>query len=343
MEERASAPDAPLHPEEALGMVPATSEALMRDILTVTLNPALDFATHVDSVVPNVKLRCAPARMDPGGGGINVSRAIRLLGGTSRCLVALGGRNGETLADLLRAQEIDLIQHQAPGETRSSLSVRDEHRGEQYRFMLPGPPWGPVDVIEADRAIVNAAQAGGLVVVSGTLPPGVLPQLIPDLCGKLRAKGCEVVVDISGPALHLLARAQGPAPDILRMNQEEADDLARRKLGDIRDSADFAQSLVRRGVAGKVIVARGPEGSVLATADARYHYRAADVPVRSKVGAGDTFVGAFTLAVAQGDDLPRALRRGVAAASAAVMTEGTALCRREDAERLTELCQAGEV
>jgi 6-phosphofructokinase 2 len=130
----------------------------MRDILTVTLNPALDFATSVDSVVPGVKLRCGPPRTDPGGGGINVSRAIALLGGTSRCLVALGGRNGESLAELLRAAGIDLITHKAPGETRSSLSVRDEHRGEQYRFMLPGPAWGPGDVIDAERSIVDAAQ-----------------------------------------------------------------------------------------------------------------------------------------------------------------------------------------
>lgn len=310
----------------------------MRDILTVTLNPALDYATDVDAVVPNVKLRCHAPLTHPGGGGINVSRAIALLGGASRCFVALGGRNGETLADLLRAQGIDILVHKAPGETRSSLSVRDDHRGDQYRFMLPGPAWGPVDVIEAERAIVAAARPGGLVVISGTMPPGVLPQMVPDLAGKLKAHGCEVVVDTSGPALHLLARAQGPAPDFLRMNQEEADDLARRTLDSLDESADFAQSLVRRGVARTVIVARGPEGSVLATEGGRWHARAADVPVRSKVGAGDTFVGAFTWALAEGAELPRCLQRGVAAASAAVMSEGTALCRREDAERLTEIC-----
>ena len=328
-----------LQPAVAPGMVPATfAGTSMRDILTVTLNPALDLATSVDSVVPSVKLRCGPPRTDPGGGGINVSRAVALLCVTSRCLVALAGRNGETLADLLRAQGIDLIVHKAPGETRSSLSVRDEKRGEQYRFMLPGPPWGPFDVIDVERAILEAAQPGGIVVISGTMPPGVLPDLIPDLCGKIRAKGGEVLVDTSGPALHLIARGKGPAPDFLRMNQEEADDLAGRKLVDLEDSADFAQGLVRRGVANVVIVARGPEGSVLASDRQRFHSRAADVPVRSKVGAGDTFVGSFTLAVAQGLPLEEALRRGVAGASAAVMTEGTALCRREDVERLLEVC-----
>ena len=322
-------------------MVPADPrEAPMRDILTVTLNPALDLATGVDHVVPGVKLRCGPPRIDPGGGGINVSRAVALLGGVSRTFVALGGRNGETLAALLREAGLTLVMHEAPGETRSSLSVMDRHKGEQYRFMLPGPPWSPFDVIAAERAIVEAALPGGLVVLSGTLPPGVLAQVVPDLCGKLAAKGAEAVVDTSGPALHLLARAQGPAPHILRMNQEEADDLSGHRLKDLGESADFAQSLVRRGVAGMVIVARGPEGSVLATDGQRLHSRAADVPVRSKVGAGDTFVGGFTLAYAQGMGLPAALQRGVAAASAAVMTEGTALCRREDVERLMEVCPA---
>lgn len=310
----------------------------MRDILTVTLNPALDFATSVDHVIPGVKLRCAPPRTDPGGGGINVSRAIRLLGGTSRTFVALGGRNGATLAELMREAGLDVITHEAPGETRSSLSVLETSRGHQFRFMLPGPPWSVMDVIAAERAIVEAAQPGGLVVISGTLPLGVLPNVVPDLCGKLQAKGCEVAVDISGPALHLLARAQGPQPDILRMNQEEADDLAGHVLPSLQASADFAQLLVRRGVAKVVVVARGPEGSVLATETERWHSRAADVPVRSKVGAGDTFVGAFLLAHARGEAWPEALRRGVAAASAAVMTEGTQLCRREDAERLVDLC-----
>ncbi|NAZ37889.1 1-phosphofructokinase family hexose kinase [Rubellimicrobium sp. CFH 75288] len=310
----------------------------MRDILTVTLNPALDYATGVDSVVPGVKLRCDAPIMDPGGGGINVSRAIRLLGGESRTFVALGGRNGETLAELLREAGLSVIVFKAPGETRSSLSVLDRNRGEQYRFMLPGPPWAVMDVIAAEQAVVEAAAEGGLVVISGTLPLGVLPNVVPDLCGKLHGKGCEVLVDISGPALHLIARGGGPQPDILRMNQEEADDLAGHPLPNLEASADFAQLLVRRGVARVVIVARGPEGSVMATEGERWHSRAANVPVRSKVGAGDTFVGAFTLAHARGEALPQALQKAVAAASAAVMTEGTKLCRRDDAERLVALC-----
>ena len=310
----------------------------MRDILTVTLNPALDLSTGAHEVHPGVKLRCDPVHIDPGGGGINVSRAVALLGGTTRCFVVLAGGTGDRLADLLNKAGVDLILHPGPGETRSSLAVIDHRTGDQYRFMLPGPDWNATDSMTATLAIHDAVRPGGLVVISGSLPPGVPPSLLPELCRQIAEAGAEVIADTSGPALHLLASGHGPAPMVLRMNNVEADDIAGHHLKDLAESADFASALVARGAAKMVIIARGPEGSILATATERLHSRAANVPVRSKVGAGDTFVGGFVFGLARGDPLAVALQRGVSAASAAVMTEGTLLCRREDAERLFDLC-----
>jgi len=334
----------------------------MRDILTVTLNPALDLATAVDHVQPGLKLRCDPAHTHPGGGGINVSRAIAILGGPSRCLVALGGHTGRRLAQLLSDSGIEVIAHETSGETRTSFAVSDRQSGGQFRFMLPGPLWSLQDVADLRRDVVEQAREGGLVVLSGSLPPGVPGRVFPDLCRDLAAKGADVVVDTSGPGLFALAGNEGAgsdgsgrggsagdgsagdgargAPLVLRMNHDEANVLAGRPLADLAESADFASSLVARGIARIVIVARGPEGSVLATEGLRLHSRAADVPVRSKVGAGDSFVGSFTLALAEGVTLAEALTRGVAAASAAVMTEGTALCRPEDIARLIDHCPA---
>ena len=77
--------------------------------------------------------------------------------------------DGDTLAQLLGEAGLEVIRHEAPGETRSSLSVIDRHKGEQFRFMLPGPPWSVMDVIGAERAIVGHARAGGIAVLSGTL------------------------------------------------------------------------------------------------------------------------------------------------------------------------------
>ena len=315
----------------------------MRDILTVTLNPALDLATEVGIVEANQKLRCDAPVTDPGGGGINVSRAIQLLGGTSRTFVALGGRNGDRIEELLETAGLTVIRHEAPGETRSSLAVLSKSSGDQYRFMLPGPNWFPLDATAVEAAVVEAASPGGLVVLSGSLPPGMPAQIMPDLCARLAEKGADVIADTSGPALHLFAHGETARPLVLRMNHFEASELAGHMLADLKESADFASELLDRGVAQMVIVARGPEGSILATREGRWHSHAADVPIRSKVGAGDTFVGTFTLSLAEGLPLPAALTRAVAAASAAVMTEGTLLCRPEDARRLIDHCPAGPI
>ena len=113
----------------------------MREILTITLNPALDVSASVPHVTAGAKLRCGPERYDPGGGGLNVARAIRFLGGDVRAFAALGGARGEHLKRLLEAEGIPLIPYPAPGETRESLAITDEAMGYQYRFSLPGPDW----------------------------------------------------------------------------------------------------------------------------------------------------------------------------------------------------------
>lgn len=310
----------------------------MRDVLTVTLNPALDLGTQIGSIVPNVKLRCAPAHLDPGGGGINVSRAMRILGGRSRTFVVLGGHNGEHMAKLMNEAGLEIIVHPSRGETRSSLSVIEESTGDQYRFMLPGPEWNALDLTAASASITAAAIPGGLAVISGSIPPGVPDSILLDLSRSLNARGVGVIVDTSGEPLHIIANAGEGVTHVLRMNSHEAEDLAGRALTHLEESADFASSLVERGAARIVIVARGGEGSVLATRDLRLHARAPQGPVHSLVGAGDSFVGAFTHGLAMEEDLGRALSRGVAAASAAVMTAGTKLCRREDAEAILPKC-----
>ena len=151
-----------------------------------------------------------------------------------------------------------------------------------------------------------------------------------------------MVVDTSGPALHALAA--GPqAVDTLRMDDVEAEELAGRPLPDRADSAAFARSLAARGVARVVIVARGPDGSVMATAEESWHCAGAVVEVVSKVGAGDSFVGGYVLARARGDALESALQYGVAAASAACTTEATRLCDRALTEALVGECPVTRV
>lgn len=302
----------------------------MSAILTVTLNPALDIATSVDKVIAGHKLRCALPVIDPGGGGINVARAIRQLGGDATAFVALGGNTGRQLGELLEAAGLPLIVHAAPGDTRQSVAVTDLSINDQFRFMLPGPDWSDGDVDGACAGIKANAPDSGFVVLSGSGPSGSRADLYARICKDLSTTNAKVIVDTSGPALTMMALGQPERPYVLRMDQQEAESLTRYALPRRGDTADFASKLVERGAGEIVIIARGSDGNVLATKDGRWFCPAVNVVVKSKVGAGDSFVGGLTLALQNGCDLQTALCHGSAAASAACMTEGTQLCLKSD-------------
>ena len=150
----------------------------------------------------------------------------------------------------------------------------------------------------------------------------------------LADRGATALLDTSGPALEAAAGATGGEGLILRMDREEAEGFAHGPLPDLAALAGFAAAVRDRGVAGTVVMASGAEGSVMACAAGLFHARPPAVEVVSKVGAGDSFVGAFALSLAQGAPLPEALRTGVAAAAAAVTTPDTRLCTAEDVAAL---------
>lgn len=308
------------------------------DILTITLNPTVDFATSAPKVYPEHKLRCTHPHIDPGGGGINVARAIRLLGGQATALVAIGGATGAHLLQLLALEGVPTVAFQGPGETRQSFTVMDESIDEQYRFVMPGPSWSEPDVERGLNSIDRAAGDGTLVVLSGSQPPGVAKEFPSILAVHVTGRGARLIVDTSGPALAQLVREPHESIHVLRMDAAEAEELSGRPLPDRTDTATFARELVDCGVAANVIVARGADGSVLSNAEGSWHAVGPKVQVVSKVGAGDSFVGAFTLWSARGAAPEDCLRAGVAAAAAACTTEGTRLCDMKTTERLIVAC-----
>lgn len=310
----------------------------MTPILTITLNPAVDLDTATDRVEAGPKLRCASPRLDPGGGGINVSRALRELGGDSVALVAAGGGMGALLVQLLDRTGLRVRVMEAPGETRQSLSVIEESTGKQFRFIFPGPDWPEDQVARARAEIAEIIPQGGLVVLSGSHPPGFPDDFAASLVPLCDDRGAGLILDTSGAALRALKAGRITGLKVLRLDREEAEALAGNDLPDAVASADLAARLVAAGVARIVVLARGADGSVLVSRAGRWQAGAADVPVKSRTGAGDSFVAGFTLGLSRGDAPEICLQRGMAAASAAVMTEGTVLCRRDDAERLISAC-----
>lgn len=310
-----------------------------RDILTITLNPALDVATHVAQVVAGPKLRCAAPRFDPGGGGVNVARAVCKLGGTARALVAVGGAMGDQLLGLLAAEGVPALPVAVSGDTRQSFAVTDDSNGAQYRFSVPGQILNQQDADQLFAAITADVQQDGFVVISGSVAPGLPPDFLNQIIAAVAPAGAKVIVDTSSRALDLLISHPVRPVHLLRVDQAEAAGAAGHPMPTIADSVDFAHDLVMRGAAETVVIGRGAHGSALVSAYQRFLCRPPKVEVRSKIGAGDALVGAMTLALARGDQPDQALQRGVAAASATVSTEGTALCTQSAAELLFGQCE----
>ena len=306
----------------------------MRKILTISLNPALDSAAEVEVVVSDLKLRCIKPSLEPGGGGVNVSRAIALLGGNSTAFVALGGATGNMMAELLAASGIDVARFAGPGMTRQSTAILETSTGKQYRFGQPGPEWQAEDTERALAEIGTKLRPEMLVVASGSLPPGVHPDFYVRLGRLVLAAGAEMIVDTSGAAQQEMLENGKGLMHVLRMDQHESELLAGRTLSTREEAARFAQTIVNKESAELVIMARGADGSVFATPDRCFHWVSPKGVVVSKVGAGDSFVGGLVLGLAQGLSFEAAGRLATAAAAAAVTTPGSQLCPRNIVDAL---------
>mgnify|MGYP000961347315 CR=1 FL=1 len=312
----------------------------MRPILTITLNPALDLSTEVEAVTAGPKLRCASPQVDPGGGGVNVSRVVAELGGTSTAFIAIGGATGQMFRARLGAEVTDVVEFAITGETRQSLSVVATATTEKFRFILPGPQWSDTQVSDALEAIKKSAKPNAYVVLSGSFPPGVPPDFAETLQRSI--DDCDLILDLSGNALSQFVKARANA-FLLRMDQSEGEALNGGSLDSVEETAVVARKMVDAKAAKNVIIAMGKKGSVLAYAQGVWSVNAANTMIKSTTGAGDSFVGAMTLALANNEPLKDAFQLGAAAASATVMTQATALCQREKVYELLPLCRVRQI
>lgn len=300
-------------------------------ILTLTMNPALDKSATVESVAAERKLRCGPPSFFPGGGGINVSRAIKYLGGNATACYLTGGPFGQMLQRLLDQEGITQQPLEIGGLTRESFTVLETATDQQYRFSVPGPQVRECEWQGALQALADVEPVPAYVVASGSLPPGV-PR---DFYGRVREitnqLDARLIVDTYGEPLR---EAVDRGVFLVKPNMRELGMLAGRAIESETDQEEVARRLVEDGRADVVVISLGAAGALLVTGEFCQRIRAPTVPIKSKVGAGDSMVAGLTLSLARGQPLLEAVRFGVSAGAAAVMTPGTSLCRREDTERL---------
>ena len=309
----------------------------MTRIVTLTMNPAVDCSVQTGRVVPEHKLRCSAPRYDPGGGGLNVARVIRELGGAARALYPVGGFAGQQLRELLDATGILHQPLAISGHTRESFTVLEKDTGAQFRFVLPGPELRESEWKLCLDQVSALEPAPGYLVASGSLPPGVPDDFYARVASVAREIGARLALDTSGAALREGVKG---GVYLVKPNLRELGQLAGAELLDEAQVERAARALVDGGRAEVVVVSLAAAGALLVTADITERIRAPTVPVQSRVGAGDSTLAGIVVGLTRGDELRRAVRLGIAAGSAAVMAPGTGLCRREDADRLYALLLA---
>jgi 6-phosphofructokinase 2 len=306
------------------------------NIVTLTLNPALDKSTQTHRVVPEDKLRCAPTVAEPGGGGLNVARVIRNLGGEALAIYTAGGLTGESLKLLVEQAGLAQIVISIGGETRESFTVYEESSTREYRFNMPGPLLQPQEWQACLDAVAALSPPPDFLVASGSLPPGVPEDFYIQAAALAEQIGAKAFIDTSGPALAAVMRNKINV-FLLKPNLKELSDLTGRQLRDDEEQIAAARQVIEQGCCGAIVVSLGRAGVLFVTNELVEWIRAPAVPIKSKIGAGDSMVAGIVLALARGASLQEAVRFGVAAGSAAVMTSGADLARRHDAEHLYDL------
>ena len=303
----------------------------MEKILTFTLNPTIDKSAKVDNVRAETKLYCDTVRYEPGGGGINVSRAVKKLGGSSQLVYTSGGFTGRKLDKLLAREELNLKSIEIEDSIRENFIIFERASQQQYRFGMPGPKISDSEYQKIFDTFKNIENFPEYFVISGSIPNGTNDKIYAELAGLAKKRGAKVIVDVSGSPLK---EVMNEGVFLIKPNIGEFQQLVGKELQDDEEIKKYALKLVNGSCCEVIVISIGAGGALLVYQDKAQFMRPPTVPIKSKVGAGDSMVAGMVLSLSQGNSMENAFVYGIAAGSAAVMTPGTELCRKKDTDSL---------
>ena len=299
-------------------------------IFTVTLNPAIDQTLVLERFVAGDTLRVKSSRFDPGGKGINVSRVVRELGGESVAMGFAPGGLGRYIEQTLKAQGIECDFVRTKGEARTNITIIDESRHMHTILSDPGPQTDDRFAEQLLSKLRKRLRADDWLVVAGSIPPPLSPDIYAEIITMARENWVHTVLDADGPALVVGVAAR---PEMVKGNRRELERLLGCRLSDERSTLEAAGVL--RGMDIRMaVVTRGREGAVAVCDEGSFRSVAPRVRAVSAVGSGDGFLAGIVLSLSRGDNMEDALRLGVAAGTACVLTPGTELCRRREVDIL---------
>jgi len=305
----------------------------MPKIITITFSPCIDKSTSIPALVSEKKLKCSAPKLEPGGGGINVARAIKKLGGEAIAIYPSGGYTGKHFNALLSNEEVPATIIESKNETRENIVVLDESNDQQYRFGMPG-----TELLEQEwRKCIHTIEEINdveFIIASGSLPPGVPLDIYARLAVITKKKNAKLIVDTSGDALKHAAKK---GVYLLKPNLGELSSLMDMAKINENQIEEIAQIAIQKGFCELLVISMGEKGAMLVTKNEIHQVIPPSVKRKSTVGAGDSMVAGMVLALSQGRNLKTTLQYGVACGTAATMNAGTELCRKEDVEKLFEL------
>jgi 1-phosphofructokinase family hexose kinase len=303
-------------------------------ILSVTLNPCVDHVLFVDGLKPHDANRVVRAERDAGGKGVNLSRVVAELGGATCATGLLGGPTGEYVKLVLERQGVPHDFVACAGETRTNFSVEDGSGQPPTSFNQSGPEITPQEWAALLAKLDALLKGADWVALAGSFPPGVPPDAYRLIANMARERNCKVMLDADLEALRLGLEA---VPHFIKPNEPEASRLLGRPVDSEASALDAARELLPLvDPSGFVVVSRGKDGAVLASAGELYVGISPSVVVKSTVGSGDSMVGAMLWAIREGKPLSEAFRWGLAAGAATASTDGSEIARKPVIERLYE-------
>lgn len=299
------------------------------DIVTLTINPALDKSANFSGLMPEQKIRCETPRYDAGGGGINVSKAIHRLNGESLCIFTSGGPIGIMLQECLAKEKIKSNVIPIKNWTRENFVAYDVVTKSQYRFGFPGDSLSTEELEKIKTTIINLEPK--FLVISGSLNEGVASDFYQSICKVLKKSETKIIIDTSGEALKKVLET---GVYLIKPNIGELAKLMNVERLEENELEAAAKKIIDNGSAEIVVVSLGPNGAFLVTKDQTEFVAAPNVIKKSTVGAGDSMVGGMVWALSQNKSLKEVLQWGVSCGTAATMNEGTQLFKLEDAGKL---------
>lgn len=299
-------------------------------IVTVTLNASIDKAYYLDSaVVDGTVHRVSVVDNSAGGKGLNASRAITTLKYPVCATGFVGGNNGRYLIELAQKDGIASDFINTEQETRSCINILDPS-GQSTEFLEPGQPVTSEELLAFKAKLVQLTNNAEVVTFNGSIPKGISTTDYKELIKDTMASGVPCILDASGA---LLTACIDALPTMIKPNTDEIGQLLGREVATEDEVIAAAQELHDRGIK-IVVVSLGAKGALMVSDEGTFRAMPPKIEVINPVGAGDTLVGSFAVALAQGKTTSECLTFALSCATASCLAAGTGRFDQEVAKEI---------